>query len=187
MDQIRNYGGERNQGWCVYCGGREETQDHIPSSILLDEPYPANLSVVPACRQCNATLSLDEEYFACLLECVLAGGTEPVRLALLKISRILRNKPELVARLERAKQVIGARTIFNPEPVRVRNVVLKLARGHAAFDLNERQLDAPASIFVEPLAKMSFAERENFVSCGGSHEAITGLGKARVRGHWQTP
>jgi hypothetical protein len=162
MEQIRNYGDERNQGWCVYCGGSEETRDHVPSRILLDEPYPADLSVVPACRRCNAGFSLDEEYFACLLECVLAGGIEPERFARPKIARILRSKPELTARLGRAKQVRDGQILFNLEPARIRNVLLKLARGHAAFELNEPQLDEPASIFVEPFENMNLEDRENF-------------------------
>jgi hypothetical protein len=162
MEQIRNFGDARNQGWCVYCGGSEESREHVPSRVLLDEPYPTDLSVVPACRRCNSGFALDEEYFACLLECVLAGGVEPERFSRLKIARILRNKPELAVRLGKAKQVRDGGVVFNPEPDRVRNVLLKLARGHAAFELNEPQLDEPASIFVEPFENMSPEDRENF-------------------------
>jgi hypothetical protein len=162
MEQLRNYGDQRNEGWCVYCGGSDETRDHVPSRILLDEPYPANLPVAPACRRCNAGISLDEEYVACLLECVRAGGTEPEHLSRPKIARILRRKPELAARLGMAKRVKDGRVVFDPELARVRNVLLKLARGHAAFELNEPQLDEPSSVFFEAFENMSPEERENF-------------------------
>jgi hypothetical protein len=94
MEQLRNYGDQRNQEWCVHCGDPGETRDHIPSRILLDEPYPENLPVVAACRSCNAGFSLDEEYFACLVECVLAGGVEPERQLRPKIRRFLQAKPQ---------------------------------------------------------------------------------------------
>jgi hypothetical protein len=151
MNQIQNYGDERNQGWCVYCGGSKETRDHVPSRILLDEPYPANLPVVAACRRCNVSFSLDEEYVACLLECVVTGAAEPQQIPRTKISRILTSKPELATRIEGAKKVLGGRTVFRPEADRVRKVLLKLARGHAAFELNEPQLDEPVAVFFECL------------------------------------
>jgi len=69
MEQFLNYGDQRNEGWCIHCGGVDETRDHVPSRILLDEPYPTNLPVVAACQRCNLGCSLDEEYVACLLEC----------------------------------------------------------------------------------------------------------------------
>src|SRR5579883_1837339 len=72
MEQIPNFGDIRQLAWCVYCGGGTETRDHVPSKVLLDDPLPKNLAVVPACLSCNTGLSGDE-YFACLIECVLAG------------------------------------------------------------------------------------------------------------------
>ena len=59
------FGDSRNRGFCVHCGGPYEADDHVPSKVLLDEPYPDNLMVCPACLLCNNTLSIDEEYLAC--------------------------------------------------------------------------------------------------------------------------
>jgi hypothetical protein len=39
---------------------------------------------------------------------------------------------------------------------------VKLARGHAAFEINEPQLDEPASIFVEPFENMGEEDRDGF-------------------------
>jgi hypothetical protein len=48
MQQLRSYADERLVASCVYCGNVTETRDHVPSRILLDEPYPENLPVVPS-------------------------------------------------------------------------------------------------------------------------------------------
>jgi len=178
MDQLRNYGDRRNQGWCVYCGRAEETRDHVPSRILLDEPYPANPPIVPACLRCNAGYSLDEEYLACLVDCVLAGDTEPQGIFRAKIRRILSRKPKLAARIRKSKQVIDNRIIFRPEADRVRNVFLKLGHGHAAFELNEPQLDEPARVFFEAFERMTLKERHNF-------ECVTILNARQIRSYSQ--
>ena len=80
MQQLRCYGDDRNKGFCVHCGGPSETVDHVPSKVLLDEPYPENLMAASACRKCNNDFSIDEEYLACLLECVVAGSAAPKNL-----------------------------------------------------------------------------------------------------------
>jgi hypothetical protein len=67
MEQLRCSGDDRNKGRCIHCGGPDETRDHSPSKVFLDEPYPENLPVCPSCLQFNNTLSIDEEYLACFL------------------------------------------------------------------------------------------------------------------------
>lgn len=76
MDPKHLFVDERLKGSCVYCGGPPETVDHVPSRVFLDDPLPENLPVVEACRECNGGFSLDEEYLACLLECVMTGTTD---------------------------------------------------------------------------------------------------------------
>ncbi len=53
-----------------------------------------------------------------------------------------------------------------PDNDRVRNVVLKLARGHAAYELSLPQLDEPEEIVFGPLLAMSEVERADFESAG---------------------
>ncbi len=162
MEQVRNCGDERNQGWCVHCGGPGETRDHVPSRVFLDKPYPEQLPVSPACNRCNNSFSMDEEYLACLLECVLAGDADPARMARPKIADILRHSPRLAAQLQAAKQIQDGQTLFTIEHDRVRNVLLKLARGHAAYEVNEPQLEEPQTITWRPLPLMTEAERDAF-------------------------
>lgn len=63
MDQLKNFGDERNTGFCVHCRGPAEY--HAPSKVFLDAPYPENLPVHESCLRCNVGFSQDEEYLAC--------------------------------------------------------------------------------------------------------------------------
>lgn len=162
MQQLRCYGDVRNKGFCVHCGGRSETVDHAPSRVLLDEPYPDNLMAAPACRKCNNEFSIDEEYLACLLECVITGDTAPDKLRWAKISRILQRKSSLLERLQRARMNDLHGPVWTVELDRVNRVILKLARCHAAFELNEPQRHEPSHLEVKPLPLMTEEEREAF-------------------------
>lgn len=166
MRQIRDYGDERNKGWCVYCGGPDETRDHVPSRVLLDEPYPTELPVVPACRACNASFSPDEAYLACLIECALTGSVESARRRR-KVNRMLTRSPSLASRLSVARYEQEGEVGFAPEADRVRRIVLKLARGHAAFENNEPRLDAPVSIRFVPFISMTADSRLRFEQGAG--------------------
>ncbi|ELT0909210.1 hypothetical protein TX452_06445 [Pseudomonas aeruginosa] len=164
MQQLRCYGDDRNNGFCVHCGGPSETIDHVPSKVLLDEPYPENLMAAPACRECNNGLSLDEEYLACLLECVIAGDIAPEKLHRAKIGRILRANSSLLTRLQRARTDGAEGPVWAAENDRVSRVILKLARCHAAFELNEPQLHEPSRLGFKPLSLMTEKERTAFES-----------------------
>lgn len=162
MDQKRNLADDRLVNGCIYCGGPEETRDHVPSLVFLDSSPRENLPVVWACSSCNNSFSLDEAYVACLIESVIAGSTNPDDITRPGVANILRRTPALRARLEAAKGSINGGTQFNVEPERIRNVVLKLARGHAAFELSQVCREEPASIWWYPLPLMTDAEREDF-------------------------
>jgi hypothetical protein len=162
MRQISNYGDKRTLAFCAFCGGETGTRDHCPSRVFLDEPYPENLSVVPACSSCNSKSSADEEYFACLISCVIAGSTDPEELPREKTKRILKAKPFLMARIEKARSALSDTNVFSPEHERVSAVVIKLAQGHALYELHESCASSPAGIEYVPLVSMSDAQREAF-------------------------
>jgi hypothetical protein len=161
MQQFPNYGDDRNQGWCVYCGGSDETCDHVPSRVLLDEPLPEKLPVVPACGKCNNSFSRDEEYLACLVECALTGSLATASKRP-RIGSILERSAGLAARLTAARTESEGQVRFSAETERVRNVLVKLARGHAAFEENEPQLGEPASVAFAPFTAMSEQQRDSF-------------------------
>lgn len=160
MDQIEEFGDERISGPCAYCGRRPDTRDHVPSRVLLDEPYPTNLPVVPACRPCNERFSADEEYVACLLACASAGSVEAAGAKRPKVGRIFAERPALAARLKAARSVDD--TAFGVEWDRVQNVLTKLAQGHALYELNEAPHVPPTRLQHAPLALLTEDQRRAF-------------------------
>jgi hypothetical protein len=168
MKQIKCYGDSRFKGFCVHCGGPDETDDHVPSKVFLDEPYPANLMVCSSCLSCNNSFSIDEAYVACFLECVLAGEADPVKVRRGKIGKALLNDAALLERLRRARKDTMPTPTWSVEQNRVQTVVTKLARCHAAYEYNLPQLEEPSLIGLAPLLTMSAAERSAFEGADGS-------------------
>ncbi len=162
MDQLKNFADERLLVGCIYCGGLEETREHVPSRVFLDAPLPENLPIVAACRSCNSGFSLDEEYLACLVEAVIAGSADPERIRRAGVAKILKRNPALRARIEAGKTVEHGQTRFSIEPERVKNVVEKLARGHAAFELSQPFKDEPGSVWWRPIELMDDGQRDEF-------------------------
>lgn len=162
MQQLPNYGDQRTLAFCAFCGGETGTRDHCPSKVFLDEPYPENLPVVPACRACNSGFSANEEYLACLISCVLAGSTDPDLLLREKTSLILRKKPALRVMLEQAQFQTDDKTTFAPDQERVSSVLIKLAQGHALYELHELCARVPDEFNCAPLELLSAEQREYF-------------------------
>jgi hypothetical protein len=162
MRQWPDEGDIRNKGYCAHCGGPEETRDHNPSKIFLDDPLPANLPVASACAACNAGFSDDEEYVACLLECVIAGAVDPGRLQRPAIAKTLAGNQRLQRELQGSRREADGQIIFDPNHKRVERIAVKLARGLVDFELNEPQLQEPSAISVVPLALMSANDRRWF-------------------------
>lgn len=162
MRKIQNLGDNRNKGSCVHCGGPNETRDHAPSVVLLDDPLPPDLPASPSCAACNQGFSKDEAYFACLLECVMVGDANPALVQRDKIASLMRRRPALTAELAALKRSDGDRVIFSFDHQRVENVVLKLARCHVAYEMNEPRTDEPEHIWFQPLSVMSCDELNAF-------------------------
>jgi hypothetical protein len=163
MERIESFADERLVAQCIHCGGATETRDHCPSRVLLDEPHPENLPCVPACSMCNKGFSLDEEYFACLVECARTGSIENIQRA--KIRDIFEHSPALAARISQARNVSAlGETWFGLEENRIRSVVLKLARGHAAYELSEPQSDEPTHVMIKSLHLLTGEARAHFES-----------------------
>lgn len=148
---------------CSYCGETSnETRDHVPSKILLDDPFPENLPVVPCCTKCNQDFSLDEEYFACSIECILKGTTNIEKLQREKIKAVFKKRPALQQRIESSFILKDGQLHFKFEENRFRNVVTKLAKGHAKYEISEPQFNDPTSISMKPLNLMTEKEIDNF-------------------------
>lgn len=164
MQQRAEYIDERLRTKCIYCGNGRATREHAPSRVFLDSPYPENLPIVAACEPCNNSYSLDEEYVAALIECTLCGSTNGDEIRRRKVREVLERSPGLAARLASARQQTGEGTFFNFEPSRVRRVIAKLARGHAAFELGEFRVGDPDCVAFAPLSTLTEVQREDFES-----------------------
>lgn len=165
MDPKQLFFDDRFRSVCVYCGMRANTRDHVPSKVLLDLPYPANLPVVAACERCNNEFSKDEPYLACLIDCVIRGAVQPDGRGREKIARMLCEKPHLVTEMNRARldDLFGVPQ-WQPDFGRVMPIVLKLARGHAAFEFAEPKLYEPRHVWVAPLETLTAKQRNRFES-----------------------
>lgn len=164
MEQLKDYSDERLLLGCIYCGAQDETREHVPSRVLLDKPYPENLPIVGACHPCNNNFSKDEEYLACLIEAVIAGSTDPAEIQRPNIAAVLSRSPGLRARIESSKTSEGGRTVFQIEHERVRRVLLKIARCHAAYELSQPCHEEPTSIWWQPMELLTEQFLEEFNS-----------------------
>ncbi len=164
MLQIKPFSDSRLIGSCIYCGGLAETRDHVPSKCLLDKPYPENLPVVGCCDNCNQSFSSDEQYFACFIECVKSGSTNLEDIEREFIKDILRKSPSLRKRIENATKIENGNTKFYPEVERLKNVLLKLVKGHIAFELSLLHLNDPQFFWFDLLSSLPDENKIDFNS-----------------------
>ena len=139
-----------------------DTRDHVPSKCLLEKPYPPNLPVVGCCEKCNQDFSKDEQYLVCLIESVLCGSTDPEKIGRASVSRIMEKLPALRQRIENSKTEINGQIVFVPEFDRIRNVMLKLARGHAAFELSQPCTKDPDYYWCGPIYSLTQEAQDDF-------------------------
>ncbi|WP_312174205.1 hypothetical protein [Chryseobacterium sp.] len=164
MLQIRPFSDNRFSGNCVYCGGLAETRDHVPSKCLLDKPYPENLPVVECCDFCNQSFSSDEQYFACFIECVKSGSTDVRDIERDSIKDLLEKSPLLRKRIENNTKKTDGKIVFYPEGDRIKNVLLKLVKGHTAYELSLSRLDKPQFFWFGLLNSLPDENRIDFNS-----------------------
>ncbi|WP_221389844.1 hypothetical protein [Dyadobacter sp. NIV53] len=164
MQQLNSYADDRLIRGCIYCGGSPETRDHVPTKCLLEKPYPSNLPVVGCCDSCNQDFSKDEQYFVCLIESALCGSTDPKKIRRASVANIMQNSPTLRQRIENSKIDVNNQIAFVPEMERVCNVLLKLARGHAAFELSQLCRTEPDHFWCGPLSSLPQESQEVFHS-----------------------
>ena len=158
---------------CVHCGDEiaddEMTREHVPSKTLLQRPFPLPdpLPTVAAHLDCNREFSLDEQYVSCLLASVISGSTDVDANRFRSQARALANDDRLRQRIERCRTVqlglFGDTVIFwRPELDRVRNVIVKNAKGHIWFDTDLMMEGHPEHIGIMPFPSISPERRQSF-------------------------
>jgi len=104
----------------------------------------------------------------------MIGTTDIEGFAREKVRRSLsRNRP-LTAQLEACRwdDDTGRPWWWQPDEARVRNVVIKLAKGHAAYELSESWHDEPDAYSVRAIPAMLEAERQEFECIGGEAQCL---------------
>jgi len=124
---------------------------------------PSELPTVLACSSCNAGFSLDEEYLACFVECAICGTTEPKEIQRERVRRSLERNAKLQARIQGYRTTEAGQLVWIPELERVQNVVVKLAQGHAGYELYP-VFEPPDRVDIRPLVSMTESERGDFES-----------------------
>ena len=163
MEPIEDFADDRLLVGCVYCAGMSDlNEEHAPSRALLDRPLPDFPPKLLSCKSCNAGYSLDEEYFAVFLGCVLSGTTDPNEQQNGRVAKSLLHSPALRLRIESAGDETDGVVSFRPEVERVTRVVRKLAEGHAAYELSMPQRREPSSIEWIPISQLSPDDAETW-------------------------
>ncbi len=163
MDPKKLFFDKRILDYCVFCGNVPNTRDHVPSKVLLDQPYPTNLPVVPSCDKCNNLFSIDEPYLACFVECASCDSFELTQLTRATIRKILFEKLKLKNDLINCRKIsLNNDVWWTPEEVRVENILLKLAKGHVAYEYSEIMVEKPTSLIFKAVDKSSLNELIRF-------------------------
>lgn len=139
MRQVVKYYDARQDDFCVYCGNslkKFKTLDHVPSKILMDEPYPENLPKVNSCNNCNQSFSTNELYFSCIIEYLICQSTDIESFQRERIIKKLRQKPRIRSEIEN-KLFIKNNLLFYPfDDIKFLEVLRKLLLGHLAFEFS---------------------------------------------------
>lgn len=151
MEQRKRPGGKGGLGYytawdksatngCIYCGKAATTREHIPSKVFLLEPYPENLATLPACFECNNGFSEDEKYIACFLDVLKEAVYEGYKRQASTVHR-LENDDALRSLIESEIQTVDGKVLYRIDENRLCRILIKLAKGHAAFEWDGLHLD----------------------------------------------
>ena len=98
----------------------------------------------------------------CIIESALCGSTDPEKIARPSVARIMQRSPALRKRIDASRTEIGGQVAYVPEMERINNVMLKLARGHAAFELSQPCHERPDHFWCGPLSSLPQENQELF-------------------------
>ncbi|GIO70386.1 hypothetical protein [Paenibacillus cookii] len=143
---------------CIYCGEVADSREHIPPKVFLTSPFPDNLGIVPACRQCNKSFSNDEVFLSILIEMLKRRCFYPVCEYSSEVERRMNYNKKIVSDIENVLQDNDA-SYFDD---RIQRVLHKLALGHSVFEISEGYCIEKGTISYSFASKMSLEEIEEF-------------------------
>lgn len=144
--------------YCIYCGAQADTREHVPSKTFLNKPLPSDLPVLPACQRCNNGFSSDELYVKTYIMC-LKEVLENRNYSCLQIEPTERK--EIREAKSTVKEVADTRILTYDK--RVGRVLLKLAIGHAVYELSESYHSIKwngTPIYIKYTVKSTDSEKE---------------------------
>ena len=164
MDPRKLFAEERFTGLCVYCGAEPETRDQCHRKSCSTSPFRTTCPLSRRAKDATTAFHRMNGTWH-VLSSADHRSARPESALRDKIRRILREDPALAARLTASRREDEDGNVsWRPEVERVRNVVLKLARGHAAYEFSEPRLGEPECIWVVSITAMS---RQQFLSFQG--------------------
>lgn len=117
---------------CVYCGAASaDTRDHVPPKCLVRTSHRTNLWTVPACRDCNASASADEEYVRLIVIGALCHTPEADELFDGPIGRSMDRLATVDSLFWNSIQVQDGSACLAYDANRIRRVALKIVVGLA--------------------------------------------------------
>lgn len=152
---------KNSENGCIYCSKVATTREHIPSKAFLYEPFPENLPVVPACLDCNNSFSLDEQYVSYYLE-VMKTYVYNNYVMDSKIETKLSSDTRIRERIKKQINIVDNKIHFKYEEDRLVNVMTKLAKGHAAYEIDHLNFDDEPKISYSFIFEMNEEKLQEF-------------------------
>lgn len=141
---------------CVYCSGKANSREHIPSKCFIDKPYPKDLLILPSCDFCNKKFSKDEEFVSCLVEFAYCYYHNK-NIERVKFKRTLKHTPALLHEIKAIIENHGFVFSNFPDDIqkRIKNIAFKLVHCHSVYEMSELMtIDARIDIFwIQELTK----------------------------------
>lgn len=124
----------KDKTFCIYCGNEANTREHAPSKVFLRKPFPDNLPVLPACKNCNNAFSDYELYSEVYLDSLkyLSGYSE--NLSIDNNERIFKSTAFYDAQCDLKKYIDTGGIICNEK---LQKILIKLSICHAVYELCE--------------------------------------------------
>lgn len=148
--------------YCIYCGKESDTREHSPSKAFLSEPFPSDLTVLPACFECNNGFAPDEKYCKSYIDTLISLVDNSDE------STINKNVKDHKALCDAKSDF----TNYNKTGVlnsnnKIIRILTKLAVGHIVYDLTEGYgVDgcciSPCSVNYKFLFQLTNDEKEDF-------------------------
>lgn len=129
--------------YCLYCGEKADSREHLPSKAFLNRPYPDELSIIPACSKCNNGYSDDERYVSRFLD--------ELRNEIFGLQKNAKSKVNILSyEIVRCEDEVH----YSFDESKIINIITKLAKGHAGYIFDYLSFGAKIDVWYEFIFNM---------------------------------